>query len=154
MKRIAIVIVTTALLALGAYGQGKGNGKGRGHEGEDPGRGNGHAKAQVKQNAARNGRGGGRVVLSNYRFPGDDMRAIREYYGPRLGNLPPGLERQLIRNGTLPPGLQKKLAPFPAELDGRFAPLPAGYSRFVVGTRAVVVDVTANRVMDFFDLRR
>ena len=37
--------------------------------------------------------------------------------------LPPGLEKQLVRNGTLPPGLQKRLYPAPAELERCLPPL-------------------------------
>lgn len=144
MRQILVVSLAAALLAFGAYGQGKGNSKGGGNA---QGQGNGKHKAKHK------GPGGGvDIRLESYRFPSSDIGVIRGYYRPRIGNLPPGLEKQLIRNGTLPPGLQKKLMPFPAELNGRFAPMPAGYTRFVVGTRAVVVEVTTNRVMDFFDL--
>ena len=55
-----------------------------------------------------------------YRFEARERDIITGYYAnpsqglppglaKRGGNLPPGLEKQLMRNGTLPPGLQKRL---------------------------------------------
>src|SRR5439155_4435576 len=57
-----------------------------------------------------------------YRFEAHERDAIFGYYAnpsqglppglaKRGGNLPPGLEKQLVRNGTLPPGLEKRLEP-------------------------------------------
>ena len=58
----------------------------------------------------------------------------------RGGHLPPGLERHLERNGTLPPGLQKRVEPFPTELSRQLPRLPAGYSRVILGDRALLLD--------------
>src|SRR5690348_6341334 len=45
---------------------------------------------------------------------------IRNWYADqREDRLPPGLEKQLVRNGTLPPGLQKRFYPVPVELERR-----------------------------------
>jgi hypothetical protein len=38
--------------------------------------------------------------------------------------LPPGVEKQLVRRGTLPPGLQKRLQPCPEDLERRLPPPP------------------------------
>ncbi len=95
-----------------------------------------------------------RVVV----FSGRDQEMIRRYFqtntsnlppglAKRGGNLPPGLERHLQRNGTLPPGLQKRIQPFPQELSQQMSPLPAGYSRVIVGARVLIID-RANRIFD------
>ncbi len=65
----------------------------------------------------------------------------------RGGNLPPGLERHLERNGTLPPGLQKRVEPFPMELSRQLPRLPAGYSRVILGDRALLLDPD-NEILD------
>ncbi len=95
-----------------------------------------------------------RVVV----FSGRDQEMIRRYFqtntsnlppglAKRGGNLPPGLERHLQRNGTLPPGLQKRIQPFPQELSQQMSPLPAGYSRVIIGARVLIID-RANRIFD------
>ena len=66
----------------------------------------------------------------------------------RQGALPPGLEKQLQRDGTLPPGLEKQIQPFPADLDHRLAPLPAGYRRAIVGTHVVVYRSNTQKIID------
>jgi hypothetical protein len=58
-----------------------------------------------------------------------DRDAMRGWYGVHQGHLPPGLakrdqlppglEKQLVRRGTLPPGLQKRLQPCPEDLERR-----------------------------------
>ncbi len=96
-------------------------------------------------------------------FSENDQRVVRQYYSmntanlppglaKRGGNLPPGLEKQLERNGTLPPGLQKRVQPFPEDLNRQLPRLPSGYSRVVVGNRALILDA-ANRILDAFNVR-
>ncbi len=95
-----------------------------------------------------------RVVV----FSGRDQELIRNYFrtstanlppglAKRGGNLPPGLERHLLRNGTLPPGLQKRVQPLPEGLSQQLPRLPAGYSRVIIGARVLIVD-RANRILD------
>lgn len=96
-------------------------------------------------------------------FSERDQQLIRRYYqmntanlppglAKRGGNLPPGLERQLERNGTLPPGLQKRVQPFPEELSRQLPPLPSGYSRVIIGVRALILD-RGNRILDLMFTR-
>ncbi len=96
-------------------------------------------------------------------FSARDQETIRRYFevntsnlppglAKRGGNLPPGLERQLRRNGTLPPGLQKRVEPFPVDLSRRLPRLPSGYSRVVLGNRALILDA-ANTILDIMDVR-
>ncbi len=95
-------------------------------------------------------------------FSKHDQQVILQYFSTntanlphglakRGGNLPPGLERQLQRNGTLPPGLQKRVEPFPADLTHRLPRLPAGYSRVMLGRRALILDAT-NKILDLMHL--
>jgi hypothetical protein len=87
-----------------------------------------------------------------YQFEAREREIISGYYAKpsrglppglakRGGDLPPGLEKQLVRNGTLPPGLQKRLEPLPAELERELPPLPTdcGCRRRVIGTNVVLV---------------
>ena len=96
-----------------------------------------------------------------YRFEARERDIITGYYAnpsqglppglaKRGGNLPPGLEKQLMRNGTLPPGLQKRLNPLPVELERRLPPLPpgCGCDRGVVGGNVVLVRSRDHFILD------
>lgn len=128
MKTLILVLVLAVVGIPGAFGQGKGKGKGK------------HA--------------GGVAAGVEVRFSAGDMRLIEDYYRPRLGQLPPGLEKKLARGGTLPPGWQKKVGAFPPELVGRLGPVPVGYSRVVSGRVALLVHDATNVVMDILELTR
>ncbi|NIO15880.1 MAG: hypothetical protein GTN70_02585 [Deltaproteobacteria bacterium] len=94
-----------------------------------------------------------RVVMV---FNEEDSRLIRQYYRTHLKalppglakkrRLPPGLERQIVRNGKLPPGLSEK--PIPASLERELSPLPDGYIRIRVGADVVLLDERTRVVMD------
>jgi hypothetical protein len=71
-------------------------------------------------------------------FSSAETQIIREHYQRQYRNLPPGLQKKLARTGTLPPGWQKKMEPFPAELERRLSPLPAGHRRGVLDGHAVI----------------
>ena len=103
--------------------------------------------------------GGRSVQIAVDLFIGPDRDAIRQHYAnlagslppglaKRQGMLPPGLEKQLQRKGHLPPGLQKRLAPFPADLEERLAPLRPGLIRGTIGGRAVIVDGKTSVILD------
>ena len=64
--------------------------------------------------------------------------------------LPPGLERQLIRNGTLPPGLQKRLYPAPVELERRLPPPPPDCAHMLIGGHIVLLNHKTNVIVDVF----
>ncbi len=98
----------------------------------------------------------GRIVFSER-----DRSIIRDYFGGRYsnlppglakrgGNLPPGLEKQLRRNGKLPPGLQKRVEPFPQDLEIRLPRLPDRIGRIILGRRAMIVDEQQN-ILDIID---
>lgn len=62
--------------------------------------------------------------------------------------LPPGLQRQLVKNGTLPPGLQKKIQPLPPALEVKLPKLPVGYKRVVIGDSVVLIEEKNFLVLD------
>jgi len=91
---------------------------------------------------------------------GNDQRIIREWFSdssnlkglpPGLAKreaLPPGLQRQLVRNGQLPPGLQKKILPLPPALEVRLAPLPEGRKRVFISGSVILLDERKNLILD------
>jgi hypothetical protein len=90
----------------------------------------------------------------------NDQRVIREWFSnpsnlnglpPGLAkreSLPPGLQRQLVRNGQLPPGLQKKIQPLPPALEVVLAPLPEGRKRVFISGSVVLLDSRKNLILD------
>jgi len=89
-----------------------------------------------------------------------DQRVIREWFSnpsnmkglpPGLAKretLPPGLQRQLVRNGQLPPGLQKKIQPLPPALEVVLAPLPEGRKRVFISGSVILLDERKNLILD------
>jgi len=141
--------ITTAASAAGGASSA-GGGERRGSSGDEQG-----------ENADRD-RGGRRGTAQALIFSGRDQDIIQRYFAnqyanlppglaKRGGNLPPGLERQVERNGKLPPGLQKRVQPFPSDLSQQLPPLPAGYSRVVLGKKALILDA-ANKILDIMNI--
>jgi hypothetical protein len=64
--------------------------------------------------------------------------------------LPPGLEKQLVRNGTLPPGLQKRLYPAPVELERQLPPPPPDCAHVLVSGHIVLLNRKTNVIVDVF----
>jgi hypothetical protein len=77
-----------------------------------------------------------------------EVRIIREYYGPRYRNLPPGLQKKYRRTGQLPPGWQKKMQPFPVAVERQMTVLPAGYSRGVIDGHAIIYNPRTQVIVD------
>ncbi len=123
----------TSSFAL-AQGRGNGHGKGNGKQGDDDDRG-------------------------EY-YKDRDRGAIRGWYDDHRSNLPPGLakrdqlppglEKQLVRRGTLPPGLQKRLQPCPEDLERRLPPPPADCAHVLIGGHIVLLNRRTNLVVDIF----
>ena len=144
LSHVIFTGVLAGLLACGIpmFAQGNGNGNGNGH-------GNGHGKGH-KHGDDNDG----------YRYYDPHEKEIRGWYSqteshlpPGLAKkdqLPPGLEKQLVRNGTLPPGLQKKLYPCPQELKRRLPPPPPDCGQFIVGGHIVLLNHKTNVVVDIF----
>jgi hypothetical protein len=89
-----------------------------------------------------------------------DREAIRGWYDehhdhlpPGLAKrdqLPPGLEKQLMRRGELPPGLQKRLQPCPEDLERRLPPPPPDCAHVLIGGHIVLLNRRSNIVVDVF----
>lgn len=128
-----------------------------------PGQGNGQAKAKAAGETAPPEAEGPKVVYPFFRDA--ETKLILDFYRPGSGHLPPGLARrgaelsagiqkQLRITGTLPAGLEKKFEPFPSELDRRLTAVPAGYTRGVCGTTALLVQEGTHLIVDVIDLVR
>jgi hypothetical protein len=93
-------------------------------------------------------------------FTREHERIIREWFAQpanlkglppglaRKEQLPPGLQRQLIKNGRLPPGLEQKLHPIPVALESRLPVMREGYVRVVVGGNVLVMEVSTKTIVD------
>jgi len=133
------ILTLTMLTANFALAQGKGKGQGKGHgkhgDGDDQG---------------------------EQFYKDQDREVIRGWYGDHQNNLPPGLakkeqlppglEKQLVRRGTLPPGLQKRLQPCPEDLERRLPPPPPDCAHVLIGGHIVLLNRRTNIVVDVFHL--
>lgn len=89
-----------------------------------------------------------RSVSVNVVFLPREVRIIREYYGPRYQQLPPGLQKKYRRTGQLPPGWQKRMEPFPVAVERQMAVLPGGYQRGVIDGHAVIYNSRTHAIVD------
>lgn len=138
-------LICTALLGIllvsGGPSFAQGNSQGHGH-------GKGHDKHHDDDRDA-----------DAYRYD-SHKEAIRGWYSqseshlpPGLAKkdrLPPGLEKQLVRNGTLPPGLQKRLYPAPVELERRLPPPPPDCAHALISGHIVLLNRKTNLIVDVF----
>ena len=81
-------------------------------------------------------------------FEPREVRVIREYYGPRYRNLPPGLQKKYRRTGQLPPGWQKKMQPFSPTVERQLAVLPGGYQRGLIDGQAIIYNSRTQVIVD------
>jgi hypothetical protein len=93
-------------------------------------------------------------------FSDQDREMIRDYYGykykpkqkhmpPGLAkkeNLPPGLQKQLVRRGQLPPGLQYRS--FPNNLERRLSRIPDDFARVIIDGSFVLFNKRTNVIFD------
>ncbi|HXV65425.1 MAG TPA: hypothetical protein VEK15_32315 [Vicinamibacteria bacterium] len=96
-------------------------------------------------------------------FGDDERRIIQDWFRdernleglpPGLAKreeLPPGLQKHLVKNGTLPPGLEKKLHPLPRDLESRLPRLPEGTRRVLLSGSVVLLGDTTGRIFDILD---
>jgi hypothetical protein len=129
------------LLLSGRPALAQGNSQGHGH-------GKGHDKHQDD-----------RDDHDAYRYEYHEQ-AIRGWYSeseshlpPGLAKkdrLPPGLEKQLVRNGTLPPGLQKRSYPVPVELEHRLPPPPPDCANVLISGHILLLNRKTNLIVDVF----
>jgi hypothetical protein len=107
------------------------------------GHGNGHGKSEAE-----------------YWYSDHNREALRGWYDGRRGNLPPGLakkdelppglEKQLVRNGTLPPGLRKKMYSCPTDVVRLLPPPPPDCGHFLIGGHVVLVNRRTYMILDMF----
>jgi hypothetical protein len=117
------------------------------------GHGQGHGKGHDKHED------GDRDDQGAYRYDRHEQE-IRGWYSaseshlpPGLAKkdrLPPGLEKQLVRNGTLPPGLEKRVYPTPIELERRLPPPPPDCAHVLVSGHIVLLNRKTNLIVDIF----
>jgi len=122
-----------------AQGNSQGHGHGKGHDKHHDGDEGDHRKAYAY----------------DYR-----RQEIRGWYSENASHLPPGLakrdrlppglEKQLVRNGTLPPGLQKRLYPVPVELERRLPPPPPDCANVLISGHVVLLNRRTNLIVDVF----
>jgi len=65
-------------------------------------------------------------------------------------HLPPGLEKQLVRNGHLPPGLEYR--DLPDDLQRRLPALPANYRYVMADNRVMLIQRATNLIMDVIEV--
>ncbi len=112
-------------------------------------KGRGHGKDKEKKESKR-----------EFRRYGDDRVALHNWYEGHRNNLPrglakrdelpPGLEKQLVRNGTLPPGLRKKYRRCPADLVRLLPPPPPDCRHVLIGGRIVLLNRRTDLIVDVF----
>jgi hypothetical protein len=149
MKTLFGAMLCLSLLPCWSWAQGQGHAYGR-HK---------HEYRDDDDDRGRDYDHGGRTMV-NIAYSNHDREIIHEYYygdghrglppglAKRGGDLPPGLQKQLMRNGTLPPGLQKRCQPFPVELERRLPALPPDYSRVSIGANILIVNRKTNVIAD------
>jgi hypothetical protein len=131
------------LLLSGSAAMSQGNSQGHGH-------GKGHDRRNDDDD---------REDREAYRYD-SHKEAIRGWYSERENHLPPGLakkdrlppglEKQLVRNGTLPPGLQKRFYLAPVELERRLPPPPPDCAHVLIGGHIVLLNRKTNLIVDVF----
>ena len=140
----ALRFISTALLGIlllsgsPAFAQGNSQGHGKGHDKHD---------------------NGDRDDHDEYRYDRHEQE-IRGWYSETQGHLPPGLakkdrlppglEKQLVRNGTLPPGLQKRFYPVPVELERQLPPPPPDCAHVLISGHIVLLNRRTNLIVDVF----
>jgi Ni/Co efflux regulator RcnB len=125
------------------------------------GNGNGHGKGHAKHEDADRDDRDRDHDRDSYRYYNHEQ-IIRGWYAERGGNLPPGLakkdrlppglEKQLVRNGTLPPGLQKRYYAVPVELERRLPPPPSDCVHVFISGHLVLLNKHTNLIVDIFAL--
>ena len=120
------------------YAQGNSQGHGKGHEKHEEGN--------------RDDRDADRYDRHEQEIRGW-YSASESHLPPGLAKkdrLPPGLEKQLVRNGTLPPGLEKRVYPAPVELERRLPPPPPDCAHVLVSGHIVLLNRKTNLIVDIF----
>jgi hypothetical protein len=140
-------------LAVGTpvFAQDNGHGNGKGHDKHEDDRDN---RDDRDDHHDRDDHGG-------YHYYNHEQ-IIHGWYAERHGNLPPGLakkdrlppglEKQLVRNGHLPPGLEKRYYAVPVELERRLPPAPPDCAHVFISGHLVLLNQRTNVIVDIFPM--
>jgi len=137
------------LLSINSPSLAQGNSQGHGH---GDGHGKGHDKQHDDEDGDR-GRHGSYEYVSHREVIHSWYTEHQSSLPPGLAKkdrLPPGLEKQLVRNGTLPPGLQKRWYPAPVELERRLPPPPPDCAHVLISGHIVLLNRKTNLIVDVF----
>lgn len=151
-RQWAVATVCSVLVATLAWGDPPpGKGRGKGPDRDD--------HADLGPSGPGKGPKGKKGPGARTAFLPAERDRIWTYYhaehGPGPGGpggMPPGWQKQLVRNGHLPPGIEKKLQPLPPPLITELPPIPVGYTRYRVDTRVLLVQDATRLVLDIIDL--
>ena len=148
----AALISLSGPAALAAQGNQGNQGKGAAHKA------NKEASQGATQGSGKNGDLRSEDVLGIV-FSEIERQLIRDYFHDVQGSgkglppglakresLPPGLQKQLVRNGALPPGLQAKA--LPGDLVTRLPKRGPGYDRVVVGNDVLLIRSGTRIILD------
>jgi hypothetical protein len=129
------LFVFASSIAVGAQGNGNGHGNGKGHSK--------HGDDDTQAGYYRKNDGDIRSWYNDHQNSLPPGLAKKD-------QLPPGLEKQLVRRGTLPPGLQKRIQPCPPDLELRLPPPPPEETQVLIGGHIVLLNRKTNVVVDIF----
>ena len=87
-----------------------------------------------------------RDASRNYHEPGGMGSSGMGGRGRSVGNLPPGIAKNLERGKPLPPGIAKRY--LPAGLREALPPAREGYERLVLAGKVLLVDVATRVIVD------
>ena len=154
MKRIAVLIIMTLLVAVPAHAKSRYAGQ------ADRAKAVSYAQADADSSgafspAARN--------MIRAHLLGQKPAASQ----PAGANLPPGLQKKVARGGALPPGWQKKVVPghgldyhiyrqgesLPDSLMQRLPAPPAGTEILRIEDKIILLNSATRNILDAFDLK-
>ena len=132
---VTLGLVVLASVSI-AFGQGRGRGQGGGAASAQP---SGAVSGGFGKDEAR--------IIIDWFHDSNNLNGLPPGLAKRE-ELPPGLQRQLVRNGRLPPGLEAKIQPLPTVLVAKLPPLPDNRTRVIIGGNVILLDKTTSLIVD------
>jgi hypothetical protein len=134
-RRLALLLSILAACSA-AFGQGRGRRQGGG----------GNSVQPASSASGGFGRDEARIIIDWF-HDANNLNGLPPGLAKR-DELPPGLQRQLVRNGKLPPGLEQKIQPLPPVLVAKLPPLPDNRTRVIIGGNVILLDKTTSVIVD------